>query len=143
MQSPRPKAGNYSKLTMAQVLAGSSSFSGGSEVSAVNAAKEKKKYTWRALETSKQIVTKPGARGTRTSELHLRIPRCPATADLYNVSGSRLINAVIAIVNKNANSDEIQAYKANPSPPLNGQRDPTSCSNAHSHWEKCSFFFVF
>ena len=81
---------------------------------AVNAAKEKKKYTWRALETSKQIVTKPGARGTRTSELHLRIPRCPATADLYNSSGSRLINVVIAIINKNANSDEVQAYKANP-----------------------------
>ena len=109
-----PLAFDYSKLTMAQVVAGGSSFSGGSESSAVNAAKEKKKYTWRALETSKQIVTKLGARGTKTSELHLRIPRCPATANLYNSSGSHLVNAVIAIVNKNANSDEIQAYKANP-----------------------------
>ena len=109
-----PPAFDYSKLTMAQVVAGGSSFSGGSESSAVNAAKEKKKYTWRALETSKQIVTKPGAKGTRASELHLRIPRCPATVNLYNSSGSHLVNAVIAIVNKNANSDEIQAYKANP-----------------------------
>ncbi|KAF8629298.1 hypothetical protein AX14_011143 [Amanita brunnescens Koide BX004] len=99
---------------MAQVVAGGGSFSGSSEASAVNAAKEKKRYTWRALETSKQIVTKPSARGTRTSELHLRIPRCPATSDLYNSSGSRLVNAVIVIVNKKANSDEIQAYKANP-----------------------------
>ncbi|KAF8678489.1 hypothetical protein AX14_004720, partial [Amanita brunnescens Koide BX004] len=101
-------------LTMAQVVVGGSSFSGGSESSAVNAAKAKKNYTWCALETSKQIVTKPGARGTRTSELHLRIPRCPATANLYNSSGSRLVNAIIAVVNKNANSNEIQAYKANP-----------------------------
>ena len=62
---------DYSKLTMAQVVVGGLSFSGGSEASAVNAARDKKKYTWRALETSKQIVTKPGARGTRTSELHL------------------------------------------------------------------------
>ncbi|KAF8679375.1 hypothetical protein AX14_004557 [Amanita brunnescens Koide BX004] len=109
-----PPAFDYSKLTMAQVVAGGSSFSGGSEASAVNAAKEKKKYTWRALKTSKQIVTKPSARGTRASELHLRIPRCPATANLYNSSGSCLVNAMIAIVNKNANSDKIQAYKANP-----------------------------
>ncbi|KAF8680803.1 hypothetical protein AX14_004479 [Amanita brunnescens Koide BX004] len=109
-----PPAFNYSKLTMAQVVARGASFSGGSEASAINAAKDKKKYTWRALETSRQIVTKPGAKGTRTSELHLRIPRCPATADLYKASGSRLVNAVIAILNKNANNDEIQAYKANP-----------------------------
>ncbi|KAF8680698.1 hypothetical protein AX14_004499 [Amanita brunnescens Koide BX004] len=109
-----PPAVNYSKLTMAQVVAGGASFSGGSEASAVNAARDKKKYTWRALETSKQIVTKPGAKGTRTSELHLRIPRCPATADLYKASGSRLVNAVIGILNKSANSNEIQAYKANP-----------------------------
>ncbi|KAF8668068.1 hypothetical protein AX14_006243 [Amanita brunnescens Koide BX004] len=98
---------------MAQVVAGGASFSGGSEASAVNAAREKKKYTWRALETSKQIVTKPSMKGTRTSELHLQIPRCAATADLYNSSGSRLINTVIVIINKNANPDEIQAYKAN------------------------------
>ena len=109
-----PPVFNYSKLTMAQVIVGGASFSGGSEASAVNAAKGKKQYTWHALETSKQIVTKPGTKGTRTSELHLRIPRCAATSELYNASGSRLINAVIAIVNKNANSDEIQAYKANP-----------------------------
>ncbi|KAF8661405.1 hypothetical protein AX14_007250 [Amanita brunnescens Koide BX004] len=109
-----PPVFDYSKLTMAQVVAGGSSFSGGSESSAVNVARDKKKYTWRALETSKQIITKPGAKGTRTSELHLWIPHCPATANLYNSSGSRLINAVITIVNKNANSDEIQAYKANP-----------------------------
>ena len=65
-------------------------------------------------ETSKQIVTKPGARGTRTTELHLRIPRCDATKTLYKSSGSRLINEVISLLNKSTNTDEIQAYKANP-----------------------------
>ena len=86
---------------------------GHSEASAVNAAKEKK-VTWRMKETSKQIVTKLGARGTRTTELHLRIPRCDATETLYKSSGSRLVNEVITLLNKNANADEIQAYKANP-----------------------------
>ena len=104
----------HAKLTMAQIVAGGASFSGGSEASAVYAAKDKKKLTWRTLETSKQIVTKPGAKGTRATELHLRIPRCDATKDLYNASGSHLINAVISLVNKNASADEVQAYKANP-----------------------------
>ena len=65
-------------------------------------------------ETSKQIVTKPGARGTRATELHLRIPRCDATKTLYKSSGSCLINEVISLLNKSANADEVQAYKANP-----------------------------
>ena len=103
----------HAKLTMAQIVAGAGSFSGGSEASAVNAAKDKK-VTWRMKETSKQIVTKPGARGTRATELHLRIPRCDATNTLYKASGSRLINEVISLLNKSANSDEVQAYKANP-----------------------------
>ena len=104
----------HAKLTMAQIVVGAGSFSGGSEASAVNAAKEKKKVTWHMMETSKQIVTKPGARGTRATELHLCIPRCDATKLLYNSSGSRLINEVISLLNKGANTDEIQAYKANP-----------------------------
>ncbi|KAF8668065.1 hypothetical protein AX14_006245, partial [Amanita brunnescens Koide BX004] len=108
-----PPALVHSSLTMAQIVAGKGSFSGGSEASAVQAAREKK-VTWRMKETSKQIVNKPGARGTRATELHLRIPRCDATKTLYASSGSRLINEVIALLNKNANTDEIQAYKANP-----------------------------
>ncbi|KAF8641500.1 hypothetical protein AX14_009883 [Amanita brunnescens Koide BX004] len=110
--SPPPVLAHAS-LTMAQIVAGKGSFSGGSESSAVQAAKEKK-VTWRMKETSKLIVNKPGARGTRTTELHLRIPRCDATKTLYKSSGSRLINEVIALVNKNASKDEVQAYKANP-----------------------------
>ena len=111
--SPPPVL-KHASLTMAQIVAGAGSFSGGSEASAVNAAKGKKKLTWRTLETSKQIVTKPGARGTRATELHLRIPHCDATKALYSSSGSRLINEVISLLNKGANADEIQAYKANP-----------------------------
>ena len=103
----------HSSLTMAQIVAGKGSFSGGSEGSAVQAAKEKK-VTWRMKETSKQIVNKPGACGTCATELHLRIPRCDATKTLYKSSGSRLINEVISLLNKNANKDEVQAYKANP-----------------------------
>ena len=103
----------HAKLTMAQIVAGAGSFSGGSKALAVNTAKEKK-VTWRMKETSKQIVTKPGARGTRTTELHLRIPRCDATKTLYKLSGSRLVNEIISLLNKSTSTDEIQAYKANP-----------------------------
>ena len=103
----------HAKLTMAQIVAGAGSFSGGSESSAVNAAKAKK-VTWRMKETSKQIVTKPGARGTRTTELHLCIPHCDATKTLYKSSGSRLVNEIISLLNKSASTDKIQAYKANP-----------------------------
>ncbi|KAF8722324.1 hypothetical protein AX14_009901 [Amanita brunnescens Koide BX004] len=110
--SPPPVLAHAS-LTMAQIVAGRGSFSGGSEASAVNAAKEKK-VTWRMKETSKLIVNKLGARGTRATELHLRIPRCDATKTLYKSSGSCLINEVISLLNKGANKDEIQAYKANP-----------------------------
>ncbi|KAF8635310.1 hypothetical protein AX14_010521 [Amanita brunnescens Koide BX004] len=110
--SPPPVLAHAS-LTMAQIVAGKGSFSGGSENSAVQAAKEKK-VTWRMKETSKTIVNRPGARGTRATELHLRIPRCDATKTLYKSSGSRLINEVISLLNKSANTDEIQAYKANP-----------------------------
>ena len=108
--SPPPVL-THAKLTMAQIVAGAGSFSGGSEASAVNAAKNKKKLTWRTLETSKQIVTKPGARGTRATELHLHIPRCAATKTLYGSSGSRLINEVISLLNKGANADEIHDTK--------------------------------
>ncbi|KAF8680805.1 hypothetical protein AX14_004478 [Amanita brunnescens Koide BX004] len=110
---PPPPVLAHASLTMAQIVAGKASFSGGSEASAVQAAKEKK-VTWRMKETSKLIVNKPGARGTRATELHLRIPRCDATKTLYKSSGSRLINEVISLLNKNANKDEVQAYKANP-----------------------------
>ena len=50
--SPPPVL-THAKLTMAQIVAGAGSFSGGSEASAVNAAKEKK-VTWRMKETSKR-----------------------------------------------------------------------------------------
>ena len=103
----------HSSLTMAQIVAGVGSFSGGSEASAVQAAKNKN-VTWRMKETSKQIVNKPGARGTRATELHLRIPRCDATKTLYKSTGSRLVNEIISLLNKSANKDEIEAYKANP-----------------------------
>ena len=110
--SPPPVLAHAS-LTMAQIVAGKGSFSGGSESSAVQAAKEKK-VTWQMKETSKLIVNKPGARGTRATKLHLRIPRCDATKTLYKSTGSRLINEVISLLNKNANKDEVEAYKANP-----------------------------
>ena len=135
----------HAKLTMAQVLAGAGSFSGGSEASAVDAAKTKK-VTWRMKETSKQIVTKPGARGTRATELHLRIPRCDATKALYKSSGSRLVNEVISLLNKSANKDEIQAYKANPIVSAKWSARSNlllKCSQPSTHAETQSTSFLF
>ena len=34
----------------------------------------KAKPTWRAIETNKSLVLRPGTKGTRVSELHIRVP---------------------------------------------------------------------
>ncbi|KAF8689760.1 hypothetical protein AX14_003186 [Amanita brunnescens Koide BX004] len=42
----------------------------------------KAKPTWRAIETNKSLVLRPGTKGTRVSELHIRIPKVAATTHM-------------------------------------------------------------
>ena len=69
----------------------------------------KAKPTWRAIETNKSLVLRPGTKGTRVSELHIRVPKVPATAHLFSLSGTKLINEVLRLVNESHNKEGIRA----------------------------------
>ena len=119
LSSYKTSNGTLSQLTMAQMLASASS----ADSDAVKLrptldglmkdAQAKPKPTWRALETSKTLVTKPGAKGTRSSELHLRVPRCNATRAMYSANGTRLLNLVIQFVNDMPDRKGRDALKKN------------------------------
>ena len=119
LSSYKTSDGMLSQLTMAQMLASASS----ADSDAVKLrptldglmkdAQAKPKPTWRALETSKTLVTKPGAKGTRSSELHLRIPRCNATRTMYSANGTRLLNLIIQYVNDMPDRKGRDALKKN------------------------------
>ncbi|KAF8687122.1 hypothetical protein AX14_003695 [Amanita brunnescens Koide BX004] len=119
LSSYKTNDGTLSQLTMAQMLASASS----ADSDAVKLrptldglmkdAQAKPKPTWRALETSRTLVTKPGAKGTRSSELHLRVPRCNATRAMYSANGTRLLNLVIQFVNDMPDRKGRDALKKN------------------------------
>ena len=73
----------------------------------------KAKPTWRAIETNKSLVLRPGTKGTRVSELHIRVPKVPATTHLFSLSGTKLINEVLRLVNESHNKAGIRALKDN------------------------------
>ena len=73
----------------------------------------KAKPTWRAIETNKSLVLCPGTKGTRVSELHIRVPKVSATAYLFSLSGTKLINEVLRLVNETHNKAGICALKEN------------------------------
>ncbi|KAF8632351.1 hypothetical protein AX14_010831 [Amanita brunnescens Koide BX004] len=100
LSSYKTSNGTLSQLTMAQMLTSASSADSDAP-------------TWRALETSKTLVTKPGAKGTRSSELHLRVPRCNATRAMYSANGTRLLNLVIQYVNDMPDRKGRDALKKN------------------------------
>ncbi|KAF8667186.1 hypothetical protein AX14_006374 [Amanita brunnescens Koide BX004] len=51
----------------------------------------KARPTWRAVETNKSLVLRSGTKGTRVSELHIRVPKVAATTHLFSLSGTKLI----------------------------------------------------
>ena len=73
----------------------------------------KAKPSWRAIETNKSLVLRPGTKGTRVSELHIRVPKVPATAHLFSLSGTKLINEILRLINKSHNKAGIRALKDN------------------------------
>ncbi|KAF8636451.1 hypothetical protein AX14_010423 [Amanita brunnescens Koide BX004] len=119
LSSYKTSDGTLSQLTMAQMLASASSADSDairlrpSLDGLIKDAQAKPKPTWRALETSKTLVTKPGAKGTRSSELHLRVPRCNATRAMYSANGTRLLNLVIQYVNDMPDRKGRDALKKN------------------------------
>ncbi|KAF8710169.1 hypothetical protein AX14_013335 [Amanita brunnescens Koide BX004] len=73
----------------------------------------KAKPSWRAIETNKSLVLRPGTKGTRVSELHIRVPKVPATTHLFSLSGTKLINEILRLVNETHNKAGIRALKEN------------------------------
>ena len=73
----------------------------------------KTRPTWRAIETNKSLVLRPGTKGTRVSELHIRVPKVAATAHLFSLSGTKLINEILRLVNDTHNKEGIKALKEN------------------------------
>ncbi|KAF8701568.1 hypothetical protein AX14_000388 [Amanita brunnescens Koide BX004] len=73
----------------------------------------KAKPTWRAIETNKSLVLRPGTKGTRVSELHIRVPKVAATVHIFSLTGTKLINEVLRLVNDAHNKEGIRALKDN------------------------------
>ena len=76
-----------------------------------NAAKAKP--TWRAMETNKSLVLRPSTKGTRVSELHLKVPKTDASRYLFLLKGSSLLAEVSKLVASHREPAADQALRAN------------------------------
>ena len=80
----------------------------------VNAPDTKKKPSWRAIETSKALVLHPSTKGTRVSELHLKVPKTADSADLFKLKGSALLERIAKLINEHSEPAPRMALRENP-----------------------------
>ena len=78
------------------------------------AASSKKKPTWRAMETSKALALRPSTKGTRVSELHLKIPKTTESADLFRLKGTALLERVAKLISDHSEPAPRMALRENP-----------------------------
>ncbi|KAF8712000.1 hypothetical protein AX14_013170 [Amanita brunnescens Koide BX004] len=74
----------------------------------------KKKPSWRAIETSKALVLRPSTKGTRVSELHLKVPKTSESADLFKLKGSALLERIAKLINEHSEPAPRMALRENP-----------------------------
>ena len=74
----------------------------------------KKKPTWRAIKTSKALVLRPSTKGTRVSELHLKIPKTTESAELFCLKGTALLDRFAKIINDHSEPVPHMALRENP-----------------------------
>ena len=74
----------------------------------------KKKPTWRAIETNKSLVLRPSTKGTRVSELHLKIPKTDVSADIFRLKGTALLDRVASILQTHSEPAPRMALRDNP-----------------------------
>ena len=74
----------------------------------------KTKPTWRAIETNKSLVLRPSTKGTRVSELHLKIPKTSESAELFRLKGSVLLERVAKLINDHSEPAPRMALRENP-----------------------------
>ncbi|KAF8674879.1 hypothetical protein AX14_005224, partial [Amanita brunnescens Koide BX004] len=98
-----PAAGNF---TFADMVKAASSKGDNADT--------KKKPTWRTIETSKALVIRPSTKGTRVSELHLKIPKTADSAELFHLKGTALLERVAKIINDHSEPAPHMALRENP-----------------------------
>ncbi|KAF8679007.1 hypothetical protein AX14_004596 [Amanita brunnescens Koide BX004] len=79
-----------------------------------NAPETKKKPSWRAIETSKALVLRPSTKGTRVSELHLKVPKTAESANLFKLKGSALLDRIAKLINDHSEPAPRMALRENP-----------------------------
>ena len=77
-------------------------------------AASKKKPTWRAIETSKALVLRPSTKGTRVSELHLKIPKTAESEALFRLKGTALLDRVAELISTHSEPAPRMALRENP-----------------------------
>ncbi|KAF8645011.1 hypothetical protein AX14_009314 [Amanita brunnescens Koide BX004] len=104
--TPAPMASNQGNFTFADMVKAAAAKPGD--------ASSKRKPTWRAIETSKALVIRPSTKGTRVSELHLKIPKVEASAELFRLKGTALLDRVAKIINDHSEPAPRMALRENP-----------------------------
>ena len=93
---------------------GNFTFADIAKAAAANAPDAKRKPSWRAIETSKALVLRPSTKGTRISELHLRVPKTAESADLFKLKGSALLERIAKLINEHSEPAPRMALRENP-----------------------------
>ena len=104
--TPNPIPGPQGNFTFADVVKAATS--------AATTTETKKKPTWRAIETSKALVLRPSTKGTRVSELHLKVPKTAESADLFKLKGSALLERVAKLISDHSEPAPRMALRENP-----------------------------
>ncbi|KAF8697732.1 hypothetical protein AX14_001263 [Amanita brunnescens Koide BX004] len=100
---PEPPRSNFTFADIAKAAAAST-----------DGANKGKKPSWRAIETSKSLVLRPSTKGTRVSELHLKIPKTSESADLFRLKGTALLERVAKLINDHSEPAPRMALRENP-----------------------------
>ena len=98
-----PAAAPYGNFTFADIAK-----------TAAATTETKKKPTWRAIETSKALVLRPSTKGTRVSELHLKIPKTADSAELFKLKGSALLERIAKLISEHSEPAPRMALRENP-----------------------------
>ncbi|KAF8690201.1 hypothetical protein AX14_003074 [Amanita brunnescens Koide BX004] len=102
--TPAPALTSHGNFTFADIA----------RAAVTNADNAKKKPTWRAMETSKALVLRPSTKGTRVSELHLKVPKTADSADLFKLKGSALLERIAKLINDHSEPAPRMALRENP-----------------------------
>ncbi|KAF8639124.1 hypothetical protein AX14_010119, partial [Amanita brunnescens Koide BX004] len=102
--TPAPVHAPQSNFTFADIA----------KAAVTNASEAKKKPSWRAIETSKALVLRPSTKGTRVSELHLKVPKTADSEHLFKLKGSALLERVVKLISDHSEPAPRMALRENP-----------------------------